>query len=507
MMLSRETTAGIACSFLVTYYREFVKEREFTGLLDLYSDASQLTYANYNEEKPDLAQGRHEIAQHLAKLDAVLGRRKVEVRFVDFTPLPNSCLHIVCQGIMYLRGRRLAFFQVFVLAPTQHRTNTYHIASDYFRVMATEVEHVPEDSIVMTPAEVAQHLLQDHERRQRAEERRERQRRAAEEALWQRRAAEEAERRREQQTARAGEQQETRRRRGERQNNSGNYNNSANASNHNNSRENFAGRKDDRRGEQEEVVRADRTGRGDNNRPSRAEPKSLSRGGRQGERRAEHNRNVRPQEEQRAAAAAPEATTTTKSTYPSGARERPNAAPAPAEGASSNTKSNVNNNRPVPRSKAALEKQGEKREENNSARRQRTAGAAPAATTATSSPAAPLPRSTPATETTTTTAAAAAAAGEPADKGGRSSKQRNVKKRADETDFVRLVRVPKNVKLSDIKAAVKLELGAEPLDAHWFGHSSADCVLKLRSAGEVQQMLRGPMTVLDEKLKVLEFFP
>ncbi|KAH8614513.1 Nuclear transport factor 2 (NTF2) domain [Trypanosoma vivax] len=200
-MQGRDPVAGVACSFIVWYYREFVKEGDFVGLLDLYAETSQVIYAEYNETMPLVAKGRQDIAQHLAKMDAALGRRKVEVRFADFFPVPLGCIQVVAQGILYLRGQKRVFCQTFVLVPTPHRSNTYHVASDYFRVLLVEVEHIPEGGIIMTPAEVAQHLLEEHKRCKREEESRERlqllqqQQRAALEAMRQQEEEEEEVRR------------------------------------------------------------------------------------------------------------------------------------------------------------------------------------------------------------------------------------------------------------------------------------------------------------------------
>nr|CCC93426.1 conserved hypothetical protein [Trypanosoma congolense IL3000] len=166
--------SGVACSFLVVYYRGFAKVGEMTALHDFYSESAQITYAEYNETLPQTARGRHEIAQYLEKMDAVLSQRKIEVRFCDYSPLSNGGVHIVTQGILYLRGQRQVFTHSFVLFPTPHRNNTYHIASEYLRILLVEVERIPEGGIIMTPAQVAQHLLEEHERRKREEESRER---------------------------------------------------------------------------------------------------------------------------------------------------------------------------------------------------------------------------------------------------------------------------------------------------------------------------------------------
>lgn len=163
----------VACGFLVTYYREFTKEGEPLALLDMYADNSHVVYAEYNENVAQIVRGRHEILQHLEKMDATLGRRKVEVRFADFSPIAGGSVLIVTQGIMYVRGSRKVFTQSFVLAPTPNRSNTYHIASEYFRVLHVEMERIPEGSIIMTPVQVAQHLLGEQERRKREEEARE----------------------------------------------------------------------------------------------------------------------------------------------------------------------------------------------------------------------------------------------------------------------------------------------------------------------------------------------
>ncbi|RNF15423.1 uncharacterized protein Tco025E_05526 [Trypanosoma conorhini] len=502
-MLSRETVAGVACSFLVSYYRELVKEKEIVGLVELYGESSLITYAGYNEETTVVAQGRHEIAQHLGKMDDALGRRKVEVRFADYAPLPGGCIHIVCQGIMYLRGQRRAFFQAFVLAPTQYRTNTYHIAMDYFRFMMVEVEHIPEDSIVMTPAQVAQHLLEEHERRKRAEETREQLRRqqAAAEQLRLKQ-AEEAARQKELQQARA--EREPRR---ERANiNVSNYAAAAAAGGSEyvsggNNRRDRPERSDERRGERSDARRLNRNegGGSKNNRPERAERSSGrndERGKQNGDRRwerhdggrGERRENVRPREEKGAAeeAAAPRSAPTSR------LREQPNAAAAKPE---SGEKPNLS--MPVPRSRAALERRGDSKAEgadggshNNGSRRETAA-----------------PRRGPAAAEAKRTKPADAAEAAAAVEAKEPARARLHPGRTGSTEYARLVRVPKSLKLTDIKEAVAAVLGAEPLDAYWHGRTSADCVLQLRSSAAVEQLVRDSMTVLETTMTVAKFYP
>ncbi|PWU95044.1 hypothetical protein C3747_271g40 [Trypanosoma cruzi] len=504
-MLGRDTVAGVACSFLVTYYREFVKEKEVVGLVELYGESSLITYAGYNEETTVVAQGRHEIAQHLGKMDDALGRRKVEVRFADFTPLPGGCIHIVCQGILYLRGQRRAFFQVFVLAPTQYRTNTYHIAIDYFRVMVVEVEQIPEDSIIMTPAQVAQHLLEEHERRKRMEESREQLRRqqAAAEALRLQQ-LEEAARRKEFHQTRG--EQEPRHGRHERQNNG--TRNDGYGTNTSNRRDRVEWN-DDRRGDRTDMRTLIRNegSVSRNNRPERAERNNGrydERNERNGERRwerhdgmrGERNDNVRAREERGVLEEGP----APQSTRPLRSREQPSTAASKSE----NGGSKPSIARPVPRSKAALEKRLEGRaeiEENNIINRNEAVASrrVPEETAMKEE----TRKKTAAPRVAAAATAAAAATGSTRDP-ARGRPQFN---RTGSTDYARLVRVPKYVTLTDIKAAVTSVLGTEPIDAYWYGRSSADCVLQLRSSNAVEQLVRDSVTVLESRLSAAKFYP
>ncbi|ESL07354.1 hypothetical protein TRSC58_04958 [Trypanosoma rangeli SC58] len=493
-MLNRETVAGVACSFLVTYYRELVKEREIVGLVELYGESSLVTYAGYNEETIVVAQGRHEIAQHLGKMDDVLGRRKVEVRFADYAPLPGGCIHIVCQGIMYLRGHRRGFFQVFVLAPTQYRTSTYHIAMDYFRVMMVEVEQIPEDRIVMTPAQVAQHLLEEHERRKRAEEARE-QLRLQQVAAAAAAAAAAAETLRLQQ---AREEKGLRRERGDRlnsNNSSGGY--VGGASN----RRDRPERSDDRRGERPDTRRLNRNEGSSNKNPrperaertnSRHDDRSKQNGERRDGGRGEGSEKFKSREEKGAAEefSAPRPTRTSR------VREQPIAEAVKPE----NSGGKPNLNMPVPRSRAALEKRADSKAEgaksdtyNNTNKREAAdaqRGPAAAATEETAKPKSAV-------------AAEAAAVGEARDP----ARARPRPSRKGNTEYARLVRVPKSVKLSDIKEAVAAVLGTDPLDAYWYGRNSADCVLQLHSSTAVERLVRDSMTVLEMKMTVAKFYP
>ncbi|KEG11915.1 hypothetical protein DQ04_02151040 [Trypanosoma grayi] len=514
-MLNRDVAAGVACSFLVTYYREFVKENDMAGLFDLYADTSVLTYAQFNEQNPDVVQGRHEIVQNLAKMDLELGRRKVEVRFVDYVPLPGSCVQIVCQGVLYLCGRRCPFSQVFVLAPTPYRANTYHIASDYFRVLGVEVESIPENGIVMTPAQVAKHLLEEQERRNRLEEQRERlrQQQAAAEALRQRH-AEESARRQELQKQQQQQQQQQQRgegnnasssnnnrwdrgerndnRRGERPDHNTNMNrrdrgerndNRRGEQNENNTNNNRGDRGDNKRyGERVDNRRGDRADRAERN-GGRQEHRNEQNGERRGDnRRGEHGGNARPREERAVAMAAPRSSRPLRTREP---QQQQQNAPAATTETENNNGTNNNINRPVPRSRAAQEKRADARDEKSNAHRKDNAPVAPAA-------------------------AAAAAAAETEVEAAATKKQvkgRNPVNKGGATDHVRLVRVPKTVKLSDITDAVNAVLGAKPLDAYWFGRSSADCVLKMATSAAVEQLVQDSLTVLESKLAATKFYP
>lgn len=165
-MLSRESASAVASSFLAFYYGEFVKTNEMSGLLDLYGQHSYITLADVDDTQPYASFGRRNIAQHLAKVDSLLSRRKVEIITADSVPLPDGAVQIICQGVMFLRAVRRVFLHIFVLVPTAYRTRTYHIASDYLRFVNVEEQMIPHGVVLLTPDQVAAHLKEENLRRE-----------------------------------------------------------------------------------------------------------------------------------------------------------------------------------------------------------------------------------------------------------------------------------------------------------------------------------------------------
>ncbi|ORC89380.1 uncharacterized protein TM35_000121550 [Trypanosoma theileri] len=512
-MLNRESVAGVACSFLVTYYRGFVREQgAAAALADLYGENAYLTYAEYNEETPAVAHGRHEILQQLVKMDAQLGRRKVVVSFADYSPLPNGGVQVECQGILHLCGQRRAFFQVFVLAPTEFRANTYHIVTDYFRVMMIEVEQIPEDGIVMTPADVAKHLLEEHERCKRRAELLEQQRAEAEALRLQQQQEAEAEAARRKLQQQQQQQQEGRRERSERRN--GGRHSTSNDDNANHKPANYEN------GSNTRFVRGER--HNEQNGERRRERREQRPDGKRGENNQVNN--VKPQEENG---------NVSSSVSPNLAASKPTRAPRQREPRSNannnnntttnttttkqdgNSSNNNNVNRPLPRSLAAQEARAGRKDENNNSNtntnknknivnKKEAAGASTAAAAAAAAPSSSSAAAAPAPAKTTKPNATKAAETTP---NKNAVNSRTPAKRSGSTDHVRVLRVPTDVKLSDIKETVKTILGEDPLDAYWFGRSSGDCVLQLKSTSAVQKLTSHTMTVMDVTLKVTSFYP
>ncbi|KPI89549.1 hypothetical protein ABL78_1317 [Leptomonas seymouri] len=170
--LTPETAFTVASAFLAYYYSEFVKLNELARMSDLYDERSYMTLVDFRDETPVVAHGRNAVANLLAKLDSSLGQRKMEIITVDTVALPRSCVQVICQGVMYLREYRRVFLHVFVLEPTAYRTKTYHISSDYLRFVDSEAEVIPEGAVVIAADQVANYL---EESRRRIEEEKRRQ--------------------------------------------------------------------------------------------------------------------------------------------------------------------------------------------------------------------------------------------------------------------------------------------------------------------------------------------
>ncbi|KPA78161.1 hypothetical protein ABB37_06334 [Leptomonas pyrrhocoris] len=170
--LAPEMAFTVASTFLSYYYSEFVKLNELARMSDLYDERSYMTLVDFRDEVPVVAHGRNAVANLLAKLDGSLGQRKVEIITVDTVALPHNCVQVICQGVMYLREYRRVFLHVFVLEPTAYRTKTYHISSDYLRFVDSEKEVIPEGSVVIAADQVANYL---EESRRRVEEEQRRQ--------------------------------------------------------------------------------------------------------------------------------------------------------------------------------------------------------------------------------------------------------------------------------------------------------------------------------------------
>ncbi|KAG5505682.1 hypothetical protein JKF63_05017 [Porcisia hertigi] len=156
--LSTETAFTVASTFLAYYYSEFVKVNELARMSDLYDERSYMTLVDFRDEVPVVAHGRSSVANLLAKLDSTLGQRKVEILTVDTVSLAHNCVQVICQGVMYLREYRRVFLHVFILEPTAYRTKTYHIASDYLRFVDSEKEVIPEGSVVIAADQVDAYL-------------------------------------------------------------------------------------------------------------------------------------------------------------------------------------------------------------------------------------------------------------------------------------------------------------------------------------------------------------
>lgn len=169
--LTPEAAYNISASFLTYYYAEFVKQNDLGRVCDLYDEHSYMTMIDLSDECPFVAHGRNEVASLYSVMNNLLGQKKVEVITADTVLLPHGCIQIVCQGVMYFRKYRRVFLHVFVLEPTLYRTKTYHIASDYLRFVNSEVEVIPEGSVVVA-ADMVSKYMEDSHRRAEEEQRR-----------------------------------------------------------------------------------------------------------------------------------------------------------------------------------------------------------------------------------------------------------------------------------------------------------------------------------------------
>ncbi|CCW71813.1 unnamed protein product [Phytomonas sp. Hart1] len=76
-----------------------------------------------------------------------------------------------------------------------------------------------------------------------------------------------------------------------------------------------------------------------------------------------------------------------------------------------------------------------------------------------------------------------------------------------ETTHFRLVRVPKDVKLSTISEVIEGLTGDKPKDAYWFGRDSVHAVLEMKNKLSVTKLLKNStLKILDHEVKIVPFY-
>jgi hypothetical protein len=158
-MVSSEVAARIACSFITVYYKHFVED--FSSLLPLYSEASCVSFAAYNEIVGITSQGKSDIRAHYDRLQERLGQRKVQIRNADFVPSgEGGSVLVTCSGQVFTRQCHRVFLHSFVLSPTKFRENTLHISAECLRFLSEEAEVIPPNCVIATPEEYHHSLVE-----------------------------------------------------------------------------------------------------------------------------------------------------------------------------------------------------------------------------------------------------------------------------------------------------------------------------------------------------------
>jgi hypothetical protein len=126
---------------------------DLPSLASFYSEQSSTSFARVDEAVATTSQGKDQVLQYLVRLNEDLGPRKVEVRTADFVPTTDGSVAITVTGTIFTKRLRQAFTQTFVLAPTKFKDNTLFISADSLRFVSKEKEVLPANSIIVAAGE------------------------------------------------------------------------------------------------------------------------------------------------------------------------------------------------------------------------------------------------------------------------------------------------------------------------------------------------------------------